>query len=247
MTHLYIVRHGQSQAAVEGRVAGIKADTGLSELGIEQATRLRNRLQATQEIQADVLIASTIPRATQTAEIIAPALGLPIILDDEVQELRPGEADGLSGQEYRQKYAHNRDNHSAFVSAAPGGESWPEFVLRASRALERITTEHAGKTIVLVCHGGIVQSSFLYFFGASTLVRPSIVTFEMGNAAITHWERGNFYRKDPNHLQWKLICHNDDFHLRDPRFWTDFAEEYDEQHGEMESDDTQQTAIVEKE
>jgi 2,3-bisphosphoglycerate-dependent phosphoglycerate mutase len=244
MTHLYIVRHGQAQAAVEGKVAGIKADTGLSKLGVEQATRLRNRLQATQEIQADILIASTIPRATQTAEIIAPALGLPIILDDEVQELRPGEADGLSGPEYRQKYAQYGNDRSAFVRPSPGGESWPEFVLRASRALERIVIEHAGKTIVLVCHGGIVQSSFLYFFGASTLVRPAIVTFEIGNAAITHWERGNFYRKDPNHLQWKLICHNDDFHLRDPRFR---ADEYEEQHENMESDDTQQTAIVEKE
>ena len=245
MTHLYIIRHGQAQAAVDGIVAGIKGDTGLSALGIEQATRLRNRLLVTQEIKADVLIASTIPRARQTAEIIAPALELPIILDDEVQELRPGEADGLSGHEYRQKYAHRRDDMSAFVSASPGGESWPEFVLRASRALERIVTEHAGKTIVLVCHGGIVQSSFLYFFGAPTLVRPSVVTFEMGNAAITHWARGNFYRKDLSHLQWKLIAHNDDFHLRDPRFWTDDQDA--ELYGNIESDDTQQTAIVEKE
>ncbi len=237
MTHLYIIRHGQAQAAVEGRIAGIKGDTGLSELGIEQATRLRERLLATQEIKADVFIASNIPRARQTAEIIAPALGLPLLLDEEVQELRPGEADGLDGQEYQKRYTQNWHDTSAFANISPGGESWPEFLLRASRALERITTEHAGKTIVLVCHGGVVHSSFLYFFGSSILVTPAIVELQTKNTAITHWQRGNFYRKEPNLLQWKLICHNDDFHLRDPRFW----QNADGQRGNIETDDAKQT------
>lgn len=243
MTHLYIIRHGQAQAAVEQRIAGIKGDTGLSKLGVEQATRLRDRLLATKEIKADVFIASTIQRARQTAEIIAPAIGLPLVLDEEVQELRPGEADGLSGEEYQERYAQYERDTSAFIRMSPGGESWPEFVLRASRALDRITTEHAGKTIVLVCHGGIVHSSFLYFFGASSLVTPAVVELETKNTAITHWERGKFYRRDEDLVQWRLICHNDDFHLRDPRFW----QSADGQRGNLETDDTQQMSIAEKE
>lgn len=243
MTHLYIIRHGQAQAAVEERIAGIKGDTGLSKLGVEQATRLRDRLLATKEIKADVFIASNIPRARQTAEIIAPAIGLPLLLDEEVQELRPGEADGLPGREYEERYSAYERNPSAFVKVSPGGESWPEFVLRASRALDRITTEHAGKTIVLVCHGGIVHSSFLYFFGVSTFITPAIVELETKNTSITHWQRGKFYRKDPALLQWRLIGHNDDFHLRDPRFW----QSMDGQGGNIETDDNRQTSIAEKE
>ena len=73
MTHLYLIRHGESVANVQPIVAGMRGDVGLTERGVAQADRLRERL-AQGEIAADVLIASTLPRARQTAEIIAPAL-----------------------------------------------------------------------------------------------------------------------------------------------------------------------------
>src|SRR5437588_12763268 len=98
MTHLYLIRHGAALGAVK-RIIG---NTPLSPFGITQAERLRDRLAATGEIAADVLISSTLVRARQTAEIIAPALGLPILFDDEVQEMRPGVADGMSLDDFRE-------------------------------------------------------------------------------------------------------------------------------------------------
>ena len=91
MTQLYLIRHAEAMAAVKDFVG----DGGLTPLGILQAERLRDRLTASKEIEADVFIASTFPRARQTAEIIAPALGVPLAIDDSIQELRPGEADGI--------------------------------------------------------------------------------------------------------------------------------------------------------
>ena len=103
-THLYLVRHGQAIVNVEPIVGGMRGDTGLSPLGVQQAQALCDRLQRG-EIQADALLASTLPRARQTAEIIAPALNLPIIFDDELHELRTGdEADGLSIDEYKRRF-----------------------------------------------------------------------------------------------------------------------------------------------
>src|SRR4051794_29958771 len=96
MTDLYIIRHGEGDYQVRKIVPGPKGDKGLSDLGRQQARRLHDRLAATSEIKADVLIASSLPRARETAEIIAPALGLPVLLDDDLQELRPGETDGLT-------------------------------------------------------------------------------------------------------------------------------------------------------
>src|SRR6266852_2017855 len=97
MTHLYIIRHGQAISAVQRRIG----NTGLSPLGVLQAERLRDRLAATGEIAADVLIASPLLRACQTAEIIAPAFGLPIIFDSEIEEWRdPEEAEGQSEKKY---------------------------------------------------------------------------------------------------------------------------------------------------
>src|SRR5437016_5081477 len=97
MTHLYLIRHGQALSAVQGTIG----NTDLSPLGIKQAEHLRDRLAATSEIVADVLIASTMLRAKQTAEIIAPALGLPIIFDSDVEEWRDGEAEQWKIEEYK--------------------------------------------------------------------------------------------------------------------------------------------------
>jgi probable phosphoglycerate mutase len=99
MTNLYLIRHGEMQP-----IKDFVRDDGLSALGKIQAERLRDRLAGTQEIKADILIASTLPRARQTAEIIAPALHLAPILDDDLQELRAGEAIGLPIEEFEKKY-----------------------------------------------------------------------------------------------------------------------------------------------
>src|SRR5258708_28840260 len=97
VTHLYLIRHGEAVSNVDrtAPTAGMRGDAGLTPLGRIQAERLRDRLAATGEIAADVLIASTLRRARETAEIIAPALGLPIEWDDDVQDLRVGELGGI--------------------------------------------------------------------------------------------------------------------------------------------------------
>src|SRR4051812_50178756 len=75
MTRLFLIRHGESVAQVEGFVSGHNTCRGLSDLGFRQVQALRDRLASTGEIQADVLLTSILPRAIQTAETIAPAIG----------------------------------------------------------------------------------------------------------------------------------------------------------------------------
>src|SRR5947207_12992072 len=117
MTHLYLIRHGQHMGAVKN----IIGDTELSPLGIKQAERLRDRLAATGEIQADVLISSTFLRAKQTAEIIAPAFGLPITWEEDVQELRPGNVMGMHIDDFKKKYGDFDQERNAFDPIG-GGE-----------------------------------------------------------------------------------------------------------------------------
>jgi probable phosphoglycerate mutase len=207
MTHLYLIRHAEAVAAVENTIG----DTPLTPFGITQAERLRDRLAATGEIAADVLIASTLKRAKQTAEIIAPALDLPIIWDDEVQEMRPGEAEGMHVKEAEERFGRVDFEKNPFQQVAPGGENWGEFMLRVGTALDRITREYEGKTIVVVCHGGVIDGSFLYFFNMGTLQMPT-VRFYTHNTSITHWQKSRFYERPPH---WRLIKYNDDMHLRD--------------------------------
>jgi probable phosphoglycerate mutase len=209
MTDLYLIRHGEALGAVNN----IIGNTALSPLGVLQAERLRDRLAATGEINADVLISSTFKRARQTAEIIAPALELPIVFDDEVQELRDGVGEGMHIREYRAKYGEVNFRETPFRQVAPAGENWGQFVLRVSTALDRFIHEYDGKTIVIVCHGGVIGVSFLYFFGTGSLQYPQ-AGFDTSNTSITHWTRRSISGKP---ARWRLKCYNDDMHLRDIR------------------------------
>ncbi|MGZ3716047.1 MAG: histidine phosphatase family protein [Ktedonobacterales bacterium] len=211
MTHLYLIRHGEALTNVDGSVAGTQGDKGLTDHGREQARRLRDRLTATGEIQADVLIASTLERARQTAEIIAPALGLPIIADDDVQEMRVGEADGMSHDEFIATHGKPDFRRSPFKPLSPGGENWPHFVVRVATALDRIVREHHGKTIVIVCHGGVIDASFSIFFGLGSLALPQS-EFHTRNTSITHWELREREGEPP---RWRLDRYNDDVHTHD--------------------------------
>ena len=102
-TELYLIRHGESVPNVTPIIGGMRGDEGLTDRGREQARLLEERLR-TEDLRADQLYASTLPRALETAEYVARALGLPVQKDDALHELRPGDADGLTVDEWRERY-----------------------------------------------------------------------------------------------------------------------------------------------
>ena len=209
MTDLYLIRHGEAL----GAVLDIIGDTALSPLGYCRLNACVTVLAATGEIAADVLMSSTVRRARQTAEIIAPALGLSILFDDEVQELRDGVAEGMTIEEYRAKFGEVNFRETPFSQRVPEGENSGQFVLCAATALDRIIREYEGKTIVIVCHGGVIGVSFLYFLGTGSLQYPQ-AGFDTNNTSITHWARRTSSGRP---ARWRLKCYNDDMHLRDIR------------------------------
>lgn len=211
MTHLYLIRHGEAITNVEPIIGGMNGDTGLTQHGVAQATALRDRLYATGEIDAAVLIASPLARARQTAEIIAPALGdLPITLDDDVQELRVGEADGMHVADFRAKYGTPDFRIEPFRPLAPGGESWGEFLLRVARTLDRIARAHEDKTVVVVCHGGVIDGSLITALGLNVIKPIPQFEFHTYNTSITHWEYRSPQAEQP--ARWRLLGYNDASH-----------------------------------
>ena len=208
-THLYIIRHGEALSAAQRTIG----NTRLSPLGVKQAERLRDRLAATKEIKADVVISSTMLRARHTAEIVAPALGLPIIFDEEIEEHRDGDGEKLSSKEFQALFNAVSFEEMPFSRIANGGESRVEFTSRVSHALHRITHEHEGKTIVLICHGGIVDVSFQLFIGINAFHFPNAL-YNTHNTSITHWHKATLAWLPPP-PRWVLERYNDVMHLRD--------------------------------
>lgn len=208
-TDLYLIRHGEAVANVEPIIGGMRGDAGLTDRGRRQAELLEERLR-TEGWKVDQLYASTLPRALETAEYVTRGLQQTAHRDEELQELRPGEADGLHVDEWRARYPGLESGPavSPFQPFAPGGENWAGFLLRAGAALNRLVEAHTDQTVVAVTHGGVIEASFYLAFGlGATTTR---ISFAPANTSITHWR----HRRLPNsHVEWTLVRFNDARHL----------------------------------
>src|SRR5690606_22765453 len=122
---LILVRHGDAHAGLHGTIAGRRGCAGLTDLGRAQAAALRDHLSETGRLRPDVLLASELPRAVETAGIIAPGLGFDEFGQDcDLCEVHTGEADGLDWSEYATRYGSLDMAAEPDRVFAPGGESW---------------------------------------------------------------------------------------------------------------------------
>lgn len=203
--HLLLVRHGDAHAGFHGVIGGERGCTGLTELGRAQAEALRDRL-ASSRLRPDVLLASILPRAIETASIIAPGLGLELGGQEcDLCEVHTGEADGLTWTEYAARYGSFDMEAEPDRVFAPAGDSWNSFHERVARVLDRIADEHEDRTVVAVCHAGVIAASIRVLLGMphpgpGARVRPT-------NTGVTVWEH------DPGVDQWSLHTFNDASHL----------------------------------
>ena len=124
-TRVVLVRHGEARCNVEGRVGGHRGCTGLTAAGVAQAEALRARLVHSGELTdaAVVLYASVLTRAIETAAILAPAVGdgAVAVTECDLCELHPGVADGLSWDDFRDRYGEPDFDVDPESEVAPGG------------------------------------------------------------------------------------------------------------------------------
>jgi 2,3-bisphosphoglycerate-dependent phosphoglycerate mutase len=205
MTRLVLVRHGESEVTVRRVVGGPRSCVGLSDLGRRQAEALRDRLIATQEITANVLMASGYPRAIETAEIIAPALGgLPVVLDPAFGEHDPGpECDGLTFEEFVDRHGRPDWESDPHAVTFPGGETIADFHHRVGLATSRLVQSHPDATVVLACHGGVVDAVLRAALRTVSTGGFEIHTLNTSLTELVHVQPG----------RWRLVRYNDVGHL----------------------------------
>ena len=203
-TTLVLVRHGESNVTVNRVIGGYRTCSGLSELGRLQAERLRERLTTTRELTADVLISSNFPRAIETAEAIAPAFGNPTIeIDPGFGEHDPGpDIDGMTFEGYVERFG-TPDWTDPDVEVFPGGETVAAFHRRVGDALASTLEAHRGRSIIVACHGGVVDATFRHL-----LRTASTGSFELHtlNTSLTEFATA------PSG-EWRLKRYNDAAHL----------------------------------
>lgn len=203
---LVLVRHGDAHAGFHGVIGGIRGCAGLTPLGRIQAEALRDHLANFDRMPADVLVTSALPRAIETASIIAPGIGLAISAEEcDLCEVHTGEADGLTWVEYTARYGTFDMQVLPDRVFAPGGDSWNSFHVRVQRTLERFARDYEGQTVIAVCHAGVIMASMRILFGIphtgdTTHLHPT-------NTGLTEWEH------DAALDRWTLHRYNDSSHL----------------------------------
>jgi probable phosphoglycerate mutase len=201
-----LVRHGDAYAGFTGIIGGEKGCRGLTDLGRAQAEALRDHLTATGRVHADVLLSSRIPRAIETAAIIAPGLGIePSGQDCDLCEVHTGEADGLEWSAWGERYGSFDMEAEPDRPFAPDGDSWNSFHARVQGVMERFAQEHEGKTVVAVCHGGVIGASIRMLLGVGPATSAGRV--QPSNTGLTEWE----WR--PDLATWILHSFNEADHL----------------------------------
>jgi ribonuclease H / adenosylcobalamin/alpha-ribazole phosphatase len=145
-----LLRHGQTPLSAERRFAGL-GDIELTETGVRQAKLAGERLAARGGV--DVIVASPLRRARQTAEEVAAATGAPVEFDDDLRETDFGEWEGLTFTEAQRRWPGVVTAWLADPAAAPpGGESFAAVAVRVQAARERLMAGHARETVLVVSH-----------------------------------------------------------------------------------------------
>ncbi|HVU72800.1 MAG TPA: bifunctional RNase H/acid phosphatase [Mycobacteriales bacterium] len=151
-TTTLVVRHGQTPHSAEKRFSGVN-DLALTQLGLAQANAVAARLGSRPAHDIEVIVASPLRRAQQTAAAIAATTGAEIVTDERLQETDFGEWEGLTFAEARER---DGDHVTRWLSsmdvAPPGGESVADTMARVTDARNDVLERYGEQTVVLVSH-----------------------------------------------------------------------------------------------
>jgi ribonuclease H / adenosylcobalamin/alpha-ribazole phosphatase len=148
-TTTILLRHGQTELSTERRFAG-RGDIPLTREGVRQAELAARRLAAA---GAEVVITSPLQRARRTAEVVAEAAGVPLVVYEELVEADFGSWQGLTFGEAAKKWP---DELAAWMTspdaAAPDGESFAMVAMRVLTGLDRLMADYQHQTTIVVSH-----------------------------------------------------------------------------------------------
>jgi broad specificity phosphatase PhoE len=179
---LLLVRHGESEWNASGRLQG-QADPPLSALGRHQAAHMAARLV---DEEIDVIVASDLQRAMDTARALADAVRLEIIPREDLREVDLGSWTGVSRDELEQNDPGAwRRWRIEGIEGWEGGERYEQAMVRVGNAISALAAEWDGKTVVAVTHGGCIRLATCHLLGMPAAELGRIMS--IGNASITEF------------------------------------------------------------
>lgn len=168
---LLLIRHGEAET-IEYDSSG--ADPALSPLGRKQAEGMAAHLAERLEVEPiHSIVASPMKRAAETAAPLAAVTGLDIAYDERLREF---DADQTS---YRVMRPGEMTPEQADMII--NGLQDPAFVSRVMDGLRVTIDANRGRTVAVVCHGGVIMQAVANLLGAPDIA----LSLHVENTAIT--------------------------------------------------------------
>ena len=202
---IFLIRHGETAWNRERRMQG-HIDIPLNEEGLQQAQALGAALASE---KPDAIYASDLQRALTTAQAVASAHQMSVIIDTDLRERCFGAFEGLMYEEVTQRYPEAyaqwqaRDLYARFPDGERKAETLHEFHERSVDVLTRIARKHGSGRVVVVSHGGVLDCIYRAAIGMPITAKRD---FDTLNAAVNrlHWDGERFSIRqwaDVSHLQ----------------------------------------------
>jgi 2,3-bisphosphoglycerate-dependent phosphoglycerate mutase len=199
---LLLVRHGESEAYVDGQPFDLvdgQGDPPLSADGQEQAKRVCARL-AGAGIQA--IYVSTLRRTAQTAASLADQTGLELQTEPDLREVHLGDWEGGL---FRKMVA---ENHSIMQRVGaeerwdliPGAEPAADFAARVRGVITRMAARHPGERVGAFTHGGFIGQALAQASGSRPFAFTGAANASISRLVITD-------------QMWIVRSYNDTAHL----------------------------------
>jgi probable phosphoglycerate mutase len=168
---LYLMRHAEVRYVGERDIEAVR----LTERGLEQAAAAQRALD---DVSFDLVLTSGLPRAVETAEVVAPDAELERWPD--FQEWRAGRLSEIPPEELEQAFVgglKTQDEESRFL----GGESLREALDRVHGGVERLLARD-WDTALAILHGAV--NRMILSYGLTGGGRTYYGTFEQAPACI---------------------------------------------------------------
>ena len=152
---LFLIRHAEVEERYQ-RVFGGRIDMELSPFGHEQARTLADYLK---RIPFDAIYASPMKRVQQTVEKLRDTHSPhPVFLED-LREVDFGVWTGLTWEEVKTQFSVSAFEWLDHLDRGliSGAEAKADFRERIERALQEVLKNSAGRSVAVVCHGGVIR------------------------------------------------------------------------------------------
>jgi glucosyl-3-phosphoglycerate phosphatase len=197
LRRLVLWRHGETDYNASGRMQG-HLDSVLTDVGRNQA---RFAVPALARFSPDVVVASDLKRATDTATIFTEATGVPLRFDKRLRETNLGLWQGMTGAEVDEQWPGARQMWQTDSTwTPPGGESRVEVATRAYEVVADLDDTEED-TAVLCAHGGLIIA-----LTGHLLELPVAIWAKLGGIGNCHWVV--LARRASSGMAWRLMAYN---------------------------------------